>query len=80
MKLLFIISILTISYLGYIKIFKKYFYNLKNYEFSRKNFYKWMNLSKKERYKISRNESDKYFIKRKDLLDQIRKEYKILKK
>tara|TARA_Y100000589_G_scaffold303065_1_gene315116 strand:- start:289 stop:408 length:120 start_codon:yes stop_codon:yes gene_type:complete len=39
-----------------------------------------MNLSKRERYKMAKKDSDSYFIKRKNLLNEIRKEYKTLKK
>ena len=39
-----------------------------------------MNLTKKERYDLSKNDSDKYLNERKNLLDQIRKEYKIITK
>jgi len=80
MKLIFIIFIFAIFYLGYKKFFKKYFKNRKIYKFNRKNFYKWMSLSKKERYNLSKIDSKTYLNKRKDLLDQIRKEYKIIKK
>jgi len=35
-----------------------------------------MNLTKKERYNLSKQDSFKYLDKRKHLLDEIRKEYK----
>ncbi|WP_288262602.1 hypothetical protein [uncultured Prochlorococcus sp.] len=35
-----------------------------------------MNLTKKERYNLSKEESNKYLVKRKLLLEEIRKEYK----
>ena len=35
-----------------------------------------MNLTKQERYNLSKQESVSYLDKRKDLLDEIRKEYK----
>ena len=38
-----------------------------------------MNLTKKERYDLSNKDSASYLNKRKVLLDQIRKEYKIFK-
>ncbi len=80
MKLIIITSTLClVFYLGYLKIVNKPLIRKKNYEFSRKNLYKWMNLSKKERYNLSKNESGLYFSRRKDLLDQIRKEYKTIK-
>ena len=40
------------------------------------NLNKWMNLTKKERYNLSKEESITYLNKRKVLLEQIRKEYK----
>ena len=39
-----------------------------------------MNLTKKERYNLSKKESVKYLDKRKILLDEIRKEYKKISK
>ena len=48
--------------------------------FSRKNFNNWMNLNKQERYNLSKKESVTYLDKRKDLLDEIRKEYKKISK
>ena len=44
--------------------------------FNKKNLNNWMNLTKKERYNLSKQESITYFDKRKLLLDEIRKEYK----
>ena len=44
--------------------------------FNKKNLNNWMNLTKKERYNLSKQDSYKYFDKRKLLLEEIRKEYK----
>ena len=44
--------------------------------FSKKNLNKWMNLTKKERYNLSKQDSINYLDRRKLLLDEIRKEYK----
>ena len=44
--------------------------------FNKKNLNNWMNLTKKERYNLSKQESMSYFDKRKILLKEIRKEYK----
>jgi len=44
--------------------------------FNRKNLNNWMNLTKKERYNLSKQDSVKYMDRRKLLLDEIRKEYK----
>ena len=72
------------------------FFNLKNFvklnrkqkllkakkltTFNKKNLNNWLNLSKKERYRLSKQESDTYLDKRKLLLDEIRKEYKKISK
>ena len=68
------------------------FFNLKNFlklnkkqkvlktkkfiTFNKKNLYNWMNLTKKERYDLLKQDSLKYMDKRKILLDEIRNEYK----
>ena len=44
--------------------------------FNKKNLDNWMNLTKKERYKLSKQDSLNYMDKRKILLDEIRNEYK----
>ena len=44
--------------------------------FDKKNLNNWMNLTKKERYNLSKQDSFKYFDRRKLLLDEIRREYK----
>ena len=44
--------------------------------FNKKNFNNWMNLTKKERYNLSKQDSVNYMDRRKLLLDDIRKEYK----
>ena len=43
---------------------------------NKKNLNNWMNLTKKERYNLSKQESINYLDKRKHLLEEIRKEYK----
>ena len=60
--------------------YKKVLKKKKIITFNRKNLYKWMNLTKKERYNMSKKDSASYLNKRKVLLDQIRKEYKIISK
>jgi len=68
------------------------FFNLKNFiklnrkqkvlkakkstTFNKKNLNNWMNLTKKERYNLSKQDSFKYLDRRKILLDEIRNEYK----
>ena len=44
--------------------------------FNKKNLNNWMNLTKKERYNLSKQDSFNYLDRRKSLLDEIRKEYK----
>ena len=44
--------------------------------FNKKNFNNWMNLTQKERYKLSKQDSVNYMDRRKLLLDEIRNEYK----
>ena len=52
----------------------------KRQKFSKSNLYNWMNLTKKERFDLSKNESNSYLKKRKTLLEEIRKEYKSISK
>ena len=59
---------------------KNLFKNKKIKSFNKNNFYDWMNLTKNERYHLSKKESTSYFNKRKFLLEQIRKEYKSISK
>ena len=44
--------------------------------FNKKNLNNWMNLTKKERYNLTKQDSFNYMDKRKLLLDEIKKEYK----
>ena len=44
--------------------------------FNKKNLNNWMNLTKKERYYLSKQDSVNYMGRRKLLLKEIRKEYK----
>ena len=55
---------------------KKVFKAKKLTTFNKKNLNNWMNLTKKERYNFSNQESVTYLDKRKLLLEEIRKEYK----
>ena len=45
-------------------------------KFNKENLYSWMNLTKKERFNLSKRDSMTYLIERKNLLNQIRTEYK----
>ena len=48
--------------------------------FNKNNLYNWMNLTKKERYNLSKQDSFNYMDRRKLLLEEIRKEYKKISK
>ena len=45
-------------------------------KFNKENLYSWMDLTKKERFNLSKRDSMSYSIERKNLLNQIRNEYK----
>ena len=55
---------------------QKVFKSKKIITFNKKNLNNWMNLTKKERYNLSKQDSVNYMYKRKLLLDEIRNEYK----
>ena len=78
MKLLFLFLLIT-TFLTLLLAFNKSS-NLgktgKNFKLDKKNFYIWMNFSKKDRYKLAKKDSNNYMNKRKILLKQIRNEYK----
>ena len=81
-----------LSKLVIIILFIFIFFNLKNFfkfkrkknvlktkkltTFNKKNLNNWMNLTKKERYNLLKQDSLNYMDKRKILLDEIRNEYK----
>ena len=60
--------------------YKKALKRNKDIKFNKSNLYTWMNLTKKERFDLSKNESYSYSKKRKTLLEEIRKEYKSISK
>ncbi len=74
--LLIMFSFIFLKFYKYKKVFKKD----KDFKFNKSNLYNWMNLSKKERFDLSKNESNSYLKKRKTLLEEIRKEYKSISK
>ena len=59
---------------------KKVSKNKKIIIFDKNNLNNWMNLTKKERFNLSKQESINYLTKRKVLLEEIRKEYKKISK
>ena len=69
-------SFIFLKFYKYKKVFKKN----KEIKFNKSNLYQWMNLTKKERFDLSKKESNSYLKKRKSLLEEIRKEYKSISK
>ncbi len=69
-------SFIFLKFSKYKKVFKKY----REIKFNKSNLYEWMNLTKKERFDLSKKESNSYLKKRKSLLEEIRKEYKSISK
>ena len=55
---------------------QKVFNSKKITTFNKRNLNNWMNLTKKERYNLSKKDSIDYKDRRKLLLDEIRNEYK----
>tara|TARA_Y100001978_G_C23265351_1_gene233289 strand:+ start:209 stop:457 length:249 start_codon:yes stop_codon:yes gene_type:complete len=56
--------------------FRKLLKKRRGLKFNKENLYLWMNLTKKERFNLSKRDSMTYFIQRRNLLEQIRNEYK----
>ena len=69
-------SFIFLKFHKYSKALKKN----KDIKFNKSNLYNWMNLTKKERFDLSKNESNSYLKKRKTLLEEIRKEYMSISK
>jgi len=82
MLLKFVIIFLFIFIFFYLRNFlklnrkQKVFKAKKLTTFNKKNLNNWMNLTKKERYNLSKQDSVNYMDRRKLLLDEIRNEYK----
>ena len=81
-KIILLISFLIMFSFIFLKFYKykNALKTNKHIKFNKNNLYKWMNLTKKERFDLSDNDSNSYFIKRKTLLEEIRKEYKSISK
>ena len=60
--------------------YKENFKKNKIIKFNKSNLYKWMNMTKNERFELTETESKDYLKKRKSLLEEIRKEYKNIAK
>ena len=80
--IIFLLLAILISFYIFFIIYreKKVLKNKKIISFNKNSLNQWMNLTKKERYNLSKKDSASYFNKRKVLLDQIRKEYEIVSK
>ncbi len=82
MLLKFVIIFLFIFIFFYLRNFlklnrkQKVFKAKKFTTFNKNNLNNWMNLTKKERYDLSKQDSVNYMDRRKLLLDEIRNEYK----
>ena len=80
LTVIFILIFYCFIYFLKLKRKKKAFNVSKLRTFNKKNLNNWMNLTKKERYDLLKQESLTYQDKRKLLLDEIRKEYKKVSK
>jgi len=78
--IIFLFIIIIFCLINFLKLNRKqkFLKTKKLTNFNKKNLNNWMNLSKKERYKLSKQDSFNYMDRRKLLLDEIRKEYKKL--
>ena len=82
MILILVIVFLFIFIFFYLRNFlklnrkQKVFNSKKITTFNKKNLNNWMNLTKKERYNLAKQDSANYMDRRKLLLDEIRNEYK----
>ena len=56
--------------------FSKILKKKRGLKLNKDNLYSWMNLTKKERFNLSKRDSMSYSIERKSLLKKIRNEYK----
>ena len=76
--IIFVFILIFIYLRNFLKLNRKQkiFKSKKITTFNRKNLNNWMNLTKKERYNLSKQDSVNYMDRRKLLLDEIRKEYK----
>ena len=81
-KIILLISFLIMFSFIFLKFYKykKLLKKNKEIKFNKSNLYQWMNLTKKERFDLSKKESNSYLKKSKSLLDEIRKEYKSISK
>ena len=75
--IIFVFIIIFFNLRNFLKLnTKKVFNSKKITTFNKKNLNNWMNLTKKERYNLLKQDSLKYMDRRKNLLNEIRNEYK----
>ena len=76
--IIFLLIIILFNLRNFLKLNKKQKgLKAKKYTtFNKKNLNNWMNLTKKERFNLSKEDSFNYMDRRKLLLEEIRKEYK----
>ena len=76
--IIFVFVFIFFNLINFLKLNRKQkvFKSKKITTFNKKNLNNWMNLTKKERYNLSKQDSVKYMDRRKLLLDEIRNEYK----
>lgn len=75
MILIFIVFISVVFTVLILMNLESFLKRRKNFKLNKNNLYSWMNMSKKERYRMARNDSNSYLNDRKILLRKIRKEY-----
>ncbi|MBO6961048.1 MAG: glycoprotein [Prochlorococcus marinus CUG1438] len=80
--IVFIFILILFFFINFIKFIRKnkVLSSKKLSTLNKRNLNKWMNLTKKERYNLSKQESINYLNKRKVLLEEIRNEYKKISK
>ena len=76
--IIFIFIFIFFNLRNFLKLIRKQkvFKSKKITTFNKNNLNDWMNLTKKERYNLSKKDSVNYMDRRKLLLDEIREEYK----
>ena len=76
--IIFLFIIIFFNFRNFLKLNRKQkvFNSKKITTFNKKNLNNWMNLTKKERYNLSKQDSVNYMDRRKLLLEEIRNEYK----
>ena len=76
--IIFVFIFIFFNLINFLKLNRKQkvFKSNKITTFNKQTLYNWMNLTKKERYNLTKQDSLNYMDKRKILLDEIRNEYK----